>query len=370
VLFDQLFAGLTVPGQGVVNGTTVRGSDYVRSNSTFAAYLANGNVGAFANNINSSALLTNTNGGLLAHAGLPQNFFVTNPQFANVYLIGNNENSTYHALQVEYEKRFSRGWVYQGSYVWSKALGASELGSTQNYDNNYRDPFNRSFDKRIMTFNRTNVFKSNGIYELPFGRNRTWMKNANRLVDGVLGGWRLSAILTYTSGQPFTVSAPVSTFTQFTTGSTPDVTGALSKSTGALQFNGSGACYFCGFKQEPDPNISLLASSIASRSTLFAQVGPGGVTLQNPLPGTLGNLAQTFFTSPNFFNLDAAISKTLKITERFNMEIRADFLNSTNHPDFTTATIDTSIDSSTFGRFTAAGSNANRIVVLGGRVNW
>ena len=370
VLFDQLFAGLTVPGQGVVNGTTVRGSDYVRSNSTFAAYLANGNVGAFANNVNGSALLTNTNGGLLAHAGLPQNFFVTNPQFANVYLIGNNKNSTYHALQVEYEKRFSRGWVYQGSYVWSKALGASELGSTQNYDNNYRDPFNRSFDKRIMTFNRTNVFKSNGIYELPFGRNRTWMKNANRLVDGVLGGWRLSAILTYTSGQPFTVTAPVSTFTQFTTGSTPDVTGPLSKSTGALQFNGSGACYFCGFKQEPDPNISLLASSIASRSTLFAQVGPGGVTLQNPLPGTLGNLAQTFFTSPNFFNLDAAISKTLKITERFNMEIRADFLNSTNHPDFTTATIDTSIDSSTFGRFTAAGSNANRIVVLGGRVNW
>jgi hypothetical protein len=369
-LFDQLFAGLTVPGEGVVNGTTVRGSDYVRSNSTFASYLANGNVGAFANNINSSALLTNTNGGLLAHAGLPQNFFVTNPQFANVYLVGNNENSTYNALQVEYEKRFSHGWVYQGSYVWSKALGASELGSTQNYDNNYRDPFDRNFDKRIMTFNRTNVFKSNGIYELPFGRDRKWMKSANRLVDGALGGWRLSAILTYTSGVPFTVSAPVSTFTQFTTGATPDVTGVLSKSTGALQFNGSGACYFCGFKQEPDPNIALLASSIAARSTLFAQVGPGGITLQNPLPGTLGNLAQTFFTSPNFFNLDAAVSKTFRITERFNMEIRADFLNSTNHPDFSNATIDTSIDSATFGRFTAAGSNANRIVVLGGRINW
>jgi hypothetical protein len=48
-LFDQLFAGATVPGQGIVNGTSVRGSDYVRSNSMYAAYLANGNVGAFAN---------------------------------------------------------------------------------------------------------------------------------------------------------------------------------------------------------------------------------------------------------------------------------------------------------------------------------
>jgi hypothetical protein len=368
-LFDQIFAGATVPGQGIVNGTSVRGSDYVRSNSTYAAYLANGNVGAFANAVNTTPLLTNKNGGLLSAAGLPQNFFVTNPQFANVYLVGNNGNSTYNAMEVEYEKRFSHGWVYQGSYTWSKALGENELGGTQYYDNQYRDPQNWSFDKRIMTFNRTNVFKSNAIYELPFGHGRAMMKNANRLVDGVLGGWKLSGILTYTSGVPFTVSAPISTFDQFTTGQTPDVIGNLSKSTGGTQFNGSGACYFCNFKQIPDPNISLLASSISARSTLFAQVG-NGATLQNPLPGTLGSLAQTFFTSPNFLDIDLAITKQFRITERFNAELRADFLNATNHPDFSSATIDSSIDSATFGRFTAAGSNNNRIIVLGARFNW
>jgi hypothetical protein len=92
--------------------------------------------------------------------------------------------------------------------------------------------------------------------------------------------------------------------------------------------------------------------------------------LMNPEPGTYGNLAQTFITSPNFFNLDAALSKSFRITERFNVELRTDWLNSTNHPDFSTATIDSSIDDATFRRFTGAGSNANRIVVLGGRVNW
>jgi hypothetical protein len=273
-------------------------------------------------------------------------------------------------MQVEYEKRFSHGWVYQGSYTWSKALGELELGSTQYYDNNYRDPENRSFDKRIMTFSRTNVFKSNAIYELPFGHGRAMMRNANRVIDGVLGGWKVSGILTYTSGVPFTVTAPVSTFDQFTTGQTPDVIGNLSKGTGAIQFNGSGACYFCNFKQTADPNISLLTPSIAARSTLFAQTGPGGVILQNPQPGTLGSLAQTFFTSPNFFDVDLALTKQFRITERFNVEIRADFLNATNHPDFSTATIDSSIDDANFGRFTAAGSNNNRIIVLGGRVNW
>jgi hypothetical protein len=371
-LFDQIFNGATVPGAGVVDGATVRGSDYVRSNSTYAGYLANGNVGLLANAINTTPLLTNKNGGLLAAAGLPQNFFVTNPQFANVYLIGNNGNSTYNAMEVEYEKRFSHGWVYQGSYTWSKAMGENELGSTQYYDNNYRDPENRSFDKRIMTFSRTNVFKSNAIYELPFGHGRAMMKNANRLVDGVLGGWKVSGILTFTSGVPFTVTAPVDTFDQFTTGQTPDVTASLPKSTGALQFNGSGACYFCNFKQITDPSISTVAPSIASRSTLFAWATPNGAILQNPLAGTLGNLAQTFFTSPNFFDVDLALTKQFRISDRFNVEIRGDFLNATNHPDFSNATIDSSIDDATFGRFTGASgsSNNNRIIVLGGRFNW
>src|SRR5579871_1709489 len=366
-LFDQLFAGLTVAGQGVVNGTTVRGSDYARANSTIAAYLANGNVGAFANFINTTPTGTNVNGGLLTAAGLPQNFISTNPQFANVYLVGNNANSTYHALQVEYDKRFGHGWVYQGSYTFSKALGENELGGTQYYDNNYRNPQDRGFDKRIMTFNRTHVFKSNGISELPFGHGRAMMRNANRVVDGILGGWKVGGILTWTSGVPFTVTAPVSTFNQFTTGQTPDVTGPLSKATGQLQFNGSGACYFCNFKQIPDPSIASLTPSVAARSTLFAQSGQGGVILQNPLPGTLGNLAQTFFTSPNFFNLDASLTKQFRVTERINFELRTDWLNSTNHPDFSGATIDSSIDSATFGRFTGAGgANNNRIIVIGG----
>jgi hypothetical protein len=146
----------------------------------------------------------------------------------------------------------------------------------------------------------------------------------------------------------------------------------MTRSPDSLVSSAAGACYFCGFKQIPDPNISLLAPSLASRSTLFAQSGPGGVILQNPLPGTLGNLAQTFFTSPNFFDVDAGVSKQFKITERFNVDIRADWLNATNHPDFSNATMDLSIDSPTFGRFTGTNGNTNnnRIIVLGGRLNW
>ena len=164
-------------GRGNVDGVTVRGSDYARANSTFASYLSEGRVGTFLNNLNSSTIQGNVNGGVLRQAGLPENFFFTNPQFATVYLVGNNANSTYHSLQVEFERRFRRGWVYQGNYTWSKALGESE-GTAQIYDTQYRTGQNRGFDKRLLTYNRTHVFKSNGIWELPVGRGKPLLKDA------------------------------------------------------------------------------------------------------------------------------------------------------------------------------------------------
>src|SRR5207245_2042511 len=161
-------------------------------------------------------------------------------------------------------------------------------------------------------------------------RNRALLRNANRLVNAVLGGWTLSGILTYTTGRPLTVTAPYTTFNKFTTGNTPDVVGALPKDTGTLAFDGRGACYFCGFTQIPEPNLSLLTPAVGAITTQLARQGPNGVILQNPLPGTLGNLAQTFFTGPAFFNLDASLKKTIRFTERYNLELRTDWLNAAN----------------------------------------
>jgi hypothetical protein len=371
-LFDRLFAGLTVAGRGNVDGVNVRGSDYVRANSTFASYLADGRVGTLMNNLNSSKIQGNVNGGVLRQAGLAENFFFTNPQFATVFLVGNSANSTFHSYQAEYEKRFSRGFVYQGNYTWSKAIGENE-GTAQVYDTFYRNPRNLKFDKRIMNYNRTHIFKSNGIWELPVGRNRALLRNAKHLVNAVLGGWSLSGILTATTGRPLTVTAPYQTFNKTNTGNTPDVIGQLPKDAGGLTFDGRGACYFCGFTQIREPNLGLLTPALAAISTQIARQGPNGVILENPLPGTLGNLAQNFFTGPAYFNLDASLKKTIQFTERYNLEFRTDWLNATNYQDFANATVDLNVNSVNFGRVTgptAGSSNNNRIIVLGARFNF
>ena len=192
------------------------------------------------------------------------------------------------------------------------------------------------------------------------------------MVDGFLGGWKVSGILTFTTGRPITVTAPLATFNKYTTGRRPTSAGRCPRTPGSLQFDGNGACYFCGFKQVADPNLKNIAPALAGISNLFAQQGPGGVLLTDPLPGTLGNLAQTFFTGPHFFNLDASLAKDFRLTERFRLNLRTDWINATNHEDFATATIDSNINSATFGRVTAksATGNNNRIVVLGARINF
>src|SRR5207253_9908602 len=88
--------------------------------------LANGDVGALANFINTNPLATGANGGLLRNGGFPENFIQVNPQFAQLTLEGNNSSSTYHSFQSLLSKRFSNGVYGQFSYAFSKALGDNQ----------------------------------------------------------------------------------------------------------------------------------------------------------------------------------------------------------------------------------------------------
>ena len=82
-------------------------------------------MGSFASFINTQNV-GGRNGGLLSAAGLPENFFVVNPQFSGAILTGNYANSTYHSFQVDVSKRFSSGLSMQVNYTWAKALGEEE----------------------------------------------------------------------------------------------------------------------------------------------------------------------------------------------------------------------------------------------------
>jgi hypothetical protein len=374
--FQTIQAGGTAPLIEQIIGPG--GSNLVRTNSATQGFFTSNNVGGFANFLqttNSAAFGSSSVGGLLVKAGLPANFVVANPQFANTILTGNFANSTYNSFQTVLDRRLGNGITVQVSYVFSKALGEEE-GDGATFFSNYRTLRNESLDKRRLGFDRTHVFKTNGYYDLPFGRGRRFGGNVNGFLDRVIGGWQLSGIFNKFSGQPISFSGvnAVNTFG----GYTPNVYASLPS--GSVHRIGNGVTYFTGVTQIADPQVANFTTlgNIQGLSGLKAIVGTNGKLLfANAAPGQFGTLGQGVATGPGTFRLDVNLIKRIKLTERVEMQIGATAQNLTNTEQF--GNPDTNINSLTFGRITGSApfSNAGvgttspaRVLVLQGRITF
>lgn len=361
-LFDRIFAGLS----GV--GTTISGSDLMRTNPNTQGFFANNNPGGLANFISNTNQFTGVNGGLLRRAGLPENFVNPNPQFATAILSGNFANSTYHSLQVEFTRRFSDGMFLQGNYTWSRAIGEDE-GEDAALFSQYRTLRNRRADKRLLDFHRTHVWKFNGIYELPFGKDKWIGGGAPRWLNHIIGGWQTGGIFQYYTGNPLTLSS-LNAFNGFTTASTsPNQATDIPRSLGSVTVTPNGPVYFAGLQQVVDPWVQRIttAQQIQSRSVMRAITDASGkLLLVNPQPGQLGNVALNFISGPANFRFDLNLIKRIAITERWNLQLRADAINLTNSPQWGNPNMN--INSPDFGRISSAGGT--RIVVLQVRLSF
>jgi hypothetical protein len=365
-LFDQMLNGLNIPGAGVV-GQGISGSAALRAYTATRAFIANGNVGQLADFLNRSQNITGKGGGFVRNGGLPENFFVLNPQFADVRLHSNPSSSTYHSLQVQLTKRLSHGLTNQSTYTWSRALGLN--GGEADGAVNPRDASNLSLDKTLTSFHRTHIITSNGTYELPFGPNRQFLANAPNFVQRVVERWQLGGIFSWTSGAPLSLNAPVSTMWQTSTNMTPDVVGNFPKTAGAITKLSNGVTYFPGLKQIPDPAVSNV-SSLNGLSGAFSNKAiadaNGNVLLTNPAPGRVGNLGLRWIEGPPILGLDINLIKHIRVTESKDFELRLDANSILNHPNFGAPNLN--IDSTSFGRITSA--TGNRSVVINARLNF
>jgi len=358
-LLDQLLAPLGA--SGVASGKTI--------GATVQSYFANNNPGGLA------ALIGTTAGGaILAAAGKPANFIVANPQYLATFLVGNYGNSSYNSLQLEVNKRFSKGFTAQGSYVWSHALGDSEGDSSVLVDS-FRTLRNESIDKRPLSFDYQSVLKMNGLYELPFGKGKLIGRNANGFLDRLIGGWQIGAVAILYSGAPLAITG------QNTFNATPNVGGAGGTSYGfgpdlvgvlpaaSVSKNGRNVTIFSGLTQIKDPNANV-NPAVAAFSTLLAIADANGKPiLVNSQPGTIGNLPFGYVRGPGAKSVNLNVIKRIKINERFTAQIGATAQNATNTPIFANpTTANLSINSPTFGVITS--SSGARLIVLQGRITF
>ena len=390
-LFDRMLLGLNIPGAGVVNGTTVTGSAALRTSTFTRNNIANGNAGAVADFLNRSTAVTGKGGGFVRNGGLPENFFVLNPQFNGVTLHGNPSNSTYHSLQMQLTKRLSSGFTTQTLYTWSRALGATDSDNTLNDNVFPRDPKNRANDKSLLAYHRTHQFTTNGTVQLPFGSGRKLLANAPGLVQRLVERWQFGTIFNWTSGRPLNILAPVSTIWQPTAPNpaggpnisinTPNIVGDFPKNVGKVTKLPNGVTLFPGLQQINDPSIAGVTSlnglngGFSNKAITDSQ---GRLLLVNPAPGQVGNMGLRWIEGPPNLGLDANLIKRVRISESKEFEFSVVASNVLNHPNFgysgdrltqgNPTRIDLNINSTSFGRITSA--TGSRRFTIGGRLNF
>jgi len=394
-LFDRILNGITLNsgtnaslGQGTVNGTTLTGSAAFRANSIFKTFLANGNVGQFASALNSSTTVTGKGGGLLAKNGFPDNFIVANPQYAGVVLGSNPGSSTYHSMTLQMTKRLSHGFTQSFAYAWSRSLGENSSDGLLEYLN----PRNHSLNKTLLSFHRTNDFRSNGTFEFPFGPGRKFLGSAPGFVSRLVERWQLGGIFNYSSGAPVTITAQNSEVTWTQQAPTvaipkspnrPNILGNFPKSAGKITYTNSGANYFDGWTQVTDPSISgitalqTLQGSYSGKALADAN---GNIILASATPGSVGTLGGQWIEGPTHARFDVNLVKRIKIGERKEFEIRLDAVNVLNNPQWAFVSGATDINNVNFGKLTAGdptgggsqadNTNANRRFTFNARLNF
>jgi hypothetical protein len=336
-----------IPTNGIVTNPTV-GSAYFVVNQNFknpyveswnaaiqhslpghfvldVAYVGNHAVDTVVNyNLNAATVVG------LGNAGQPE--FNSFGRTANTNLLFAGYSSSYHALQVKFDRRFSGGFATTTAYTFGKGMGfqTDDDGGLAFYINQRRNYARNDFD-------RTQTFVQSIVYELPFGKGKRFVSSG--VGAAVVGGWRLSSFLTLMSGLP-------------------------------LYFTASSASLLA-------PNNTQTPNLVAPVQILHG-IGPSSPWFSTssfaaPAANTFGNVGRNYLSGPNFFNLDAALSKSFRFTERYNLDLRLEAFGVTNTPQFFFASNGgtaggTTYLSSTWGTITSA--TGGRTLQLGLKLNF
>src|SRR5947208_8014427 len=219
--------------------------------------------------------------------------------------------------------------MFQGNFTWASAFDYANDYFFWNHDIDY------GRENNVRRF----VVNFNSLYELPFGKNRRFLKSASRPLDLLVGGWQLAGVGSWQSGYPFRPGYQ-------NCGSDED--------TGPCRAN------LVGNASVSDPNqhqwyltapAGTSGQGCLTTATATPLLNANGCTRgpwTRPAAGTFGNVARNSFFGPHYFNADASMNKNFHITERLNAQFRAELFNAFNHVNLGQPTA--TVDSPTAGR--------------------
>lgn len=218
-----------------------------------------------------------------------------NPYLSGGFFWYTEGNSSYNSLQVNVTRRLSNNLEFRGNYTWSKNLDVNSALTGAQSNNEAQMVLNRNNlpqDWGPSALNPEHQASLSADYELPFGHGR------------LLGGWQLNGIATLLSGFPVT----------------PQVGSSRSGD---------------GDTRNPDrPSFNPAFTGPIVENNPNQWFNPNAFIL--PAAGTYGNVGRGVLTGPGLAEVDLSLFKNIPLTERLHLQIRSEFFNALNHPNFGT----------------------------------
>jgi hypothetical protein len=218
-----------------------------------------------------------------------------------------NSDANYQALQVKVSKQVARGLQLNGAYTWSHAIDDSndplipEVGEgsfpidARNPNVTYKGNSDNDIRHRaVIDFS----------YELPFGKGKAYLSGG--FTGRVLEGIQLAGIVSAQTGHPYTIFTNIDNGRNGVNGSFPDVIGNPYANSGP--------------RINADGNVHTGASNSNAFSSTFL--------------GHLGDAGRNSFYGPHYTNADLSFIKNMSLGERFKIQLRSEFFNLLNHPQF------------------------------------
>jgi hypothetical protein len=226
-----------------------------------------------------------------------------NPYVSNTQSWFDEGTASYHALNVSLAKRATRGLTFKANYSYGKVIDMNSAILAPSGENEPQDvfsPYNLGMNRGPAAYSIHHQFNANFSYQLPLGSGHRF--GAGGLMNQLLGGWQWNGIVTAQGGFPITPQ---------------------------IGFNNSGTGDQ-NVADVPNRNPDFKGPVILGRVDQWFD--PRAFTL--PIPGTFGNVSRGSLRGPGLVDVDTSLFKRIRISERFNLQLRAEAFNIFNHPNF------------------------------------
>lgn len=237
------------------------------------------------------------------------------PQFGGMTAWQLNDYHTwYNSLQLTAEHKWSRSLTLHGTWNWSKLMNSG----------GFADSTYRVAARHLDGNDHTHRVTLSGVYMLPVGRNRSFLPNANRLVDGAIGGWELGSLYVYQTGSPWGVpDNPNEAYLR-----TAYVQPHIQKDNGFIRLAAP-----CVEQYVEDNNTHVYnLVSLNKNYDYDGTCSQGPVFQQVPRYGQTQNVIYSGIRIPRTHQFDVNLSKNFAIVERLKLQVRMEAFNVLNHP--------------------------------------